>query len=194
MANAFYDGEYTVATLHGPEVISYDPVLRCNFLRRTMRQRAALFSKLDIGVGIKTGFYLYEETEGRVVGADLLEWDRLAMEVPPPRIEPEGYAHSYQFIGNSENPIVEITIPVTSHVYYSYSLEANPATIETLHARRYVLVGSVVRSVGDLNIIDTGPDTGWFLAEDSVVRNVRGNIWEHAARYVPPFELDMVTP
>ncbi|HWL53870.1 MAG TPA: hypothetical protein VNQ90_15630 [Chthoniobacteraceae bacterium] len=193
MANAFYDGDFTVAQPQGPDVISFDPELRCHFLRRTMRQRAASFEKMGIGVSIATDFYLYKETEGRNVGADLLEWDRLAMELPPPRIMPEGYVHSYQFLSLGDEPIVEAQIPVTSHVYYSYSHVEDPTTIETLSARRYILIGSVVYRVGDLNVIESGPDEGWFLAEDSVIRNIRGNVWEHAKRYVPPFDPTMVT-
>lgn len=187
--SSYYDGDFTVAQPHGPDVVSFDPELRCHFLRRTMRQRAAEFEKLDIGVGIKTGFYLYEETEGRNVGADLIEWDRLAMEVPPNRIVPEGYVHSYQFPIVIEGELVEISIPVTSHVYYSYSHVADPTTITTLHAQRYVKVGSVFYKVGDPNIIADD----WFLAEDSTLTNIRGNVWEHAKRYVPPFDLTMVT-
>lgn len=189
MANAFYDGDFTTASPQGPDVISYDPELRCHFLRRTMRQRASSFAKVNTGTEIEDGFYLYEETEGRVVGADLIEWDRLAMELPPTRIVPEGYVHNYQFPIVVDGELVEISIPVTSRIHYSYSHVADPTTITTLHAQRYIKVGSLFYKVGELNDLDDD----WFLAEDSTLTNIRGNFWEHAKRYVPPFDLTMVT-
>jgi hypothetical protein len=179
----YSDGTFTTATQIGPAIISRDEVTLSIITTLTMMQTAADWvprarDSLGPGFGLS---YLVEETAPTHVGGGLVTWDRIYCEIPEDRTEYESYVHPYQFL-QGDSTILEIPIPLTSSIEYSYVKTTTPDTIDILRAYLLVQNGIYLYSLGT----DPG-EANPIIATDTTVSRWRGNIYEVKTRYVPKF-------
>jgi len=179
----YSDGNFTVAAQNGATVITQDQITLSLIYTVPMIQTAEDWEPLardSLGPGFPSS-YLVEETSPTSAGGGLVTWERIYCEIPDDRTEYESYVHPYQFLQGTS--ILEIPVPLTSSIEYSYVKTTTPDTISILRAYLLVQTGIYLYSLGT----DPGASDP-IIATDTTVTRWRGNIYEVKTRYVPKFE------
>lgn len=189
MNDPYYDGDFDEASQDGPIVVSADPESRGRIWTQTMVQRSALWAPLALDtegplfgdppepIGVLT-----EETRPTLVGvADLVRWERVFREVPA--AHSVGVAYSYTYPKAVDGEITEATVATTVTMVNTYSLTADPSTIELIRKQKFADEAALVSYLGTISDYDL------ICADDSKIERAWGNIWRRKTPYVTKLTL-----
>lgn len=187
-----YDGDYSTAFQVGPDIKTLDEETQSYKYKRTMQQKASSWSSLARGTAGPGSSYLHEETEPSNIGGEIYQWDRLYYSVPPSRNDYESFAATYQVVvvdGSSViTDLAEISLTVKSRIAFTYTYTTDPDSITLLKAYKICKVGSIYLATGTSPGMDTE-----IIAEDSVVKRWKSNIYERRTRYIPQITTEDIT-
>ncbi len=183
-----FDGSFNPPQLNGAVEVEDMGATRSRLFRANYMGLASAFYASDEDYSIVgpygTPMYncpLVETSPAKDVSGGVVEFTRTYAQIPPTRVEFEGYGYSYQFADIGAGTIYELPLSVRSRLVYTYYFTKTPEAIPLVHAFRIAKVADSFFFVG------TAPEDGdtELLGEDDKLTRWRGNIWEHVARWVP---------
>lgn len=174
-ADTLFDGNHETPFLVAAPLVWFDETRFATMTKLRFRVRAPFYRVAARGSRhIKADGLLVGQPPPRIVGGDLLEYERIYATTPQRPSEPVPFVYPFQF--NNAGELVELPIPVTATASYRYQHTANPNNIALARAFKAVKVGESIFYVG------TRPATSTrtILAEDESITRVwpGGDYWE----------------
>jgi hypothetical protein len=179
----YYDGVFTSVTQEGPIRTWQDVFTRSRLYAQKVRILAANWAALAISNGGPNGGFLVEESQPRVAGGSILEWERTFADVPATFSRAEMLAYPLQLIITSSSSssysqsLAEIPINTPVQAVYSYKLTTTPwdgVTIPIVRKYTIVSVGPLFYEYGT----PITPPATMIQGADTVISQWRGDIYQ----------------
>lgn len=186
--DVLYDGDFTVAQLAGPPEyeIPFKADPKPYAYKLPYWQFLSSYTELPLGsAGPLGGTYVGGSAGSfKAIGAGIIEFTREYAIIPDTRNEYESFVYAFQFWqcvdGNCSIAEVPKTIP--SRVQYDYFLTDTPvASIGLPRAPRIIDLFGALYAQNGFGVEVVGTE---ILAEDSVFRLWKGNIYERVQRFI----------
>lgn len=191
--STLYDGDFSSARQHGPFIPTVDNETQSTLFTAEFMQRSVNFKRTAFGAQGPNGSRLVEESGFSNPGGPIIKWTRLYATKPPSRNEEESFTYGYQ-IGTDNGNVVEIPLTVKSRLQFDYFHTTDPEKIQLFKPYRLTSVGGTLYFIGDApGSVNDGAQAEEIVAENSGLRRWKGNFWERKTRYVPKFDISLLT-